>query len=589
MSYKSIYHGIIVFIAIVGATTTFAASPQWEPVVLDFTASDSIVWYNFPLQVTFSHEGSGTQITLDGYWDGENSWKVRFAPPLSGIWNWQSASSDNGLSGKNGTINVTPLTDAEKNNNANLRGHLKMSSDHRRLEYADGTPFFWLGDTNWHINDDRCGVTNRNFYTYVNNRKAKKFNTIQIQYFSRLHYNEGGYPIPGNTGAKSGNGTWHPINPEYFQYVDVRMDYLFQQGFVVAGHPRWISNDKITLTWARRTIHYLMARYGAYNTVWSLTGEYQFSRNNSYSLTPPYQWNQLGNYVQTINPYNHPVTIHPTFGSPNYITGQQFSDYSSSGEFHSSPWLDINWIQTYAWIEDVSESVYSDYLKTPIKPVISAEPAYESYISTPVVKQTYNHVDATLVRLQAWSAILCGAAGHTYGAVGIWQFYDPNHPQPGHSANNNGLPWYDQIEAEGGADMQHLRTFFDNSNFDWTALVPHRDWLRVNGSTPPWPHRTDFSPPHCAAQFDQTYIIYIPTGNRGKSIAIRQLNNNAYTAKWYNPRNGNFTNINNGPDGVDQWELPPRPDGNDWVLLLTAEKELPLTSPKKLRLRKVIF
>lgn len=587
MSCKPITLFLIATLVVIAAATAFAATPQWEPVVIGFTASDSFAWYTFPLQVTFTHGGSGTQLTLDGYYDGGNVWKVRFAPPLSGTWNWESTSSDSRLSNQRGTIDVTSPTAAELENNPNFHGHLKLSSDHRRLEYADGTQFFWLGDTNWHINDDRCGVTNGNFYTYVDDRKEKKFNLIQIQYFSRLHYNEGGYPVPDNTGDKPGNGDWNPINPDYFKYVDQRMDYLFKQGFVIAGHPRWISNDSITLTWARRIMQYLLARYGAYNTVWSLTGEYQFSRDNSHSLESPLQWDQLGNFVQTINPYDHPVTIHPTYGSPDYITGRQFSDYSSSGEFHTSSWLSINWIQTYAWVEDVSEAVYVDYLKSPTKPVISAEPAYESYVSTAWVKQVYGQIDAALTRLQAWSAILCGAAGHTYGAVGVWQFYAPDHPQPGYKVSNSDAPWYVQIEAEGAGNMQHLKALFDGSNFDWKALVPHRDWLRVNGSAPSWPSRNDFSPPHCLAQLGQTYVIYIPPGNNDKLLTITQLDNKSYESKWYNPRNGEFIPVSNRPINVSRWNLPALPDSQDWVFLLTAEKKSPLAPPERLRLKKV--
>jgi hypothetical protein len=550
--------------------TAFAGSRQWEPLVLDFTASKSILWYSFPLQVTFTNSNNKTQITMDGYWDGGNSWKVRFAPPKSGTWNWKSSSSDSGLNNKTGTINVTSPAPSDKNNNPNLCGHLEISSDSRRLEYADGTPFFWIGDTNWAINTARCGVKNRNFYTYVNNREKKKFNLIQIQFFSRQHYNEGGYPFPDNRGENPGNGDWHPINPSYFQYMDTRMDYLFEKGFVIAGHPSWLSETRITLTWAKRIMRYLMARYGAYNTVWSLTGEYQFSRNHSNSLNPPLEWNQFGNFVQTINKYGHPITIHPTYGAPGYISGKIFKDYSSSGEFHNSSWLGINWIQTYAYVEDVSESVYVDYQKTPVKPVIMSEPGYEFYPSSSYDRQVYNNIDGKLSRLQAWSAILCGAAGHTYGAWGVWQFYDPNHPQTGYSGRNAAL-WSTRLDAEGASDMQHLKAFFLSPDFDWTALVPNRNWLRVNGNKPSWPSRNDFSPPHLAAEYGKTYVVYVPSGNSRKTISITNLNSKPYQAKWFNPRNGQYTPVKNEPNEVNQWTLPALPSNNDWVLLLTVK------------------
>jgi hypothetical protein len=573
---------------IVLSKTAMADSLQWEPVVLPFTASENYNWYDFPLQVTFTHTESGSDIILDGYWDGgddSKSWKVRFSPPKSGDWNWKSSSSDSELDNREGTISVTQPNDSELENNPNLRGHLKTSSDNRRLEYADGTPFFWIGDTNWAITFHRCGVAanngdgiddiyepeygNNNFFTYVDNRKDKKFNLIQIQFFQRNYYNEGGYAFPENTGENPGNGNWAQINPYYFRYVDKRLDYLFKQGFVVAGHPTWLSKTRISLTWAKLIMKYLMARYGAYNTVWSLSGEYQFSRDDSDSLSPPDEWNQLGEYVHKINYYNHQVTIHPTYGEPS-----RFDDYSSSGEFHNSSWLGINWIQTFSHVEDVSESVNEDYKKNPVKPVIMAEPGYEFYQSR---DQRYSEIDGNLSRLQAWSSILCGAAGHTYGAWGVWQFYTSEHEQSGYNKKHEQHidHWENRIDAEGASHMQHLKTFFLSPDFDWTALEPHREWLEVNGSEPDWPGQDDFTPPHMAADNGKTYVVYIPSGNSENTITITNLNNNtAYQASWYNPQNGQYTyNIDDEPKGVDQWDLPSLPDNGDWILLLSAEED----------------
>src|SRR5258708_12667428 len=58
-------------------------------------------------------------------------------------------------------------------------GFLKVSADHRHLQYADGTPFFWLGDTWW------MGLCNRlawpdDFQKLAEDRRRKGFNVIQI-------------------------------------------------------------------------------------------------------------------------------------------------------------------------------------------------------------------------------------------------------------------------------------------------------------------------------------------------------------------------------------------------------------------------
>ena len=79
--------------------------------------------------------------------------------------------------------------------------------------------------------------------------------------------------------------------------------------------------------------------------------------------------------------------------------------------------------------------------------------------------------------------------------------------------------------------------------------------------------------PHCAAKPGETYVIYIPEGNKGKSIGIRNLADKSYKAQWFNPRDGSSSNIDAGdfalsPDG--KWNSPPMQDNEDWVLWLVS-------------------
>jgi Protein of unknown function (DUF4038) len=56
------------------------------------------------------------------------------------------------------------------------RGRLQVSDNGRYLQHADGTPFFWLGDTVWLLFQkmDRDEVR-----TYFENRKRKGFDVVQ--------------------------------------------------------------------------------------------------------------------------------------------------------------------------------------------------------------------------------------------------------------------------------------------------------------------------------------------------------------------------------------------------------------------------
>ena len=138
------------------------------------------------LEVTFTHVDSGKQITVEGFWDGEKTWRVRFAPDIVGIWNWISASSDAGLNGKSGSFECIAPTADQIAENPNYRGHIKVHPSGRYFVYADGTPFFWIADTIWSMNPRRCGLGDNAdgpFYIWLRNRKEKGFTVALSEFF----------------------------------------------------------------------------------------------------------------------------------------------------------------------------------------------------------------------------------------------------------------------------------------------------------------------------------------------------------------------------------------------------------------------
>src|SRR5690606_34251712 len=110
---------------------------------------------------------------------------------------------------------------------------------------------------------------------YLTGRREKGFNVVQMRYLSIAEPNEGGYPFEDNRTDGIGTGSFEELNPSYFRFLDRRFESAFQAGFVVAGHPEWLGRDvDITLADAKVLHRYLLARYGAYNVLWSLSGEF---------------------------------------------------------------------------------------------------------------------------------------------------------------------------------------------------------------------------------------------------------------------------------------------------------------------------
>jgi len=568
---------------------------QWAIADFTYQATQNCAWNSFPLAVTFSHP-DGTQIILDGFWDGGTTWKVRFTPPKTGDWTWVTTRRNCGIPLSSDVIHVTAPAAADISSNPNLRGHLKSSSTGRYFTYSDNTPFFWLGDTVWHVGDLQADL-NGDFTTWLNDSRSRGFTVAQLQLYSRITRNAGGYPFLTNTGQTT-NGDFSGLNPAYFQALDSKVGLIFTRGLVIAAHPTWFSDEPTTLDQTRNISRYLLARYGAYNLAWSLTGEYQYGYENanwdlcwnySSGLTNPAGSpntgclaNQLGAAVQTYNVYQHPVSVHPSSVEDSaraQVWGAQAIRQSSAPEFQARPWLTHNWLQTgrgLSKLDNVSVRVTDNYNLTPAKPVIHSEGFYEQAVSGSDVAGEYE------VRYQAWSAFLSGAAGHTYGADPLWRFYDPADPQQTGSSSNNGDTWATALSYPGRSDMSHLRGFF--TSLQWWNLTPHIAWLLVDGTTPSHlPTNSDQSWPFAAAHPDNTYVAYLPRSfSRTRRLDITNLNSRTYTARWFNPRDGSYQTIAAPPAAVSTWTLPARPTSDDWVLLLqSAAVSTPTPTPTR--------
>ncbi len=195
---------IVLILTSFGQKNAFAQT-VWVPLTLTFTASGSPSWLSFPLTATFTHS-SGTKVVVEGYWDGGKTWRVRFAPSKPGSWAWSTTSGDSGLGGKRGTFSAISPSSSQLSGNSNLRGHLRIASDRRTFTRADGTPFFYLGDTGWFFGGADLTAVKK----WVDDRKAKGFTVMQVSYVGVKDGNELGYPYTSSSGGTD-NGNYSLI------------------------------------------------------------------------------------------------------------------------------------------------------------------------------------------------------------------------------------------------------------------------------------------------------------------------------------------------------------------------------------------
>lgn len=152
-----------------------------------------------PLDVvlTAAFEGpGGRRVTVEGFFDGGRTWRVRFMPPAPGVWTCRTdCPADAGLHGREGRLEVAPA--AGENAIDRHGGILKVSGNRRYLTHTDGTPFFWLGDTWWFCPSDLVPIDSSNrpdiasmYKTLIDTRAEQGYSVVHMAFL-------GSFQTPG--------------------------------------------------------------------------------------------------------------------------------------------------------------------------------------------------------------------------------------------------------------------------------------------------------------------------------------------------------------------------------------------------------
>jgi hypothetical protein len=512
------------------------------------------------------------QWKIPAFWAGDKKWTVRFAPPTQGKYTYRvecSNKANSGLNGKEQTLSVA----AYNGNNPLLKhGFLRVSENKRYFEYADGTPFLWLGDTWW---KGLCGrITWEGFQELTADRKAKGYNVVQIigggpfpdePLFDERWKNEGGMPYEKD---------FEHLNPAYFDYADRRIKHLVENGIVPAivgawgWHTQMISNETIDDgkgKWFNRHWRYLIARYGAYPVIWIVAGE----------MRHPYL-NDVAKYVRENDPYKHLTAMHPP-GVPEMQSGRKVVKDESLVDFDFLQTAHNEWASAPITVSQVTMS----YSKTPPMPVVNGEVTYEWH---------KNQSRADLQRFMFWTCMLNGAAGHTYGAGGIWQM---NTEKVHGSTAYETVPWYVAMHYPGSTQLGLGKNLLEQ--YPWWRFEPHPEWVEPHSTTLLEPHadwydnhqrwaelKGRWDLPYAAGIPGEVRFIYIP-GNDSyqvKAPVVKRLEPNVrYRAFLFDPIWGRRFDLGviqsastDGAVPVNEYQPPQLPSPQDWVLVLERVK-----------------
>ena len=497
---------------------------------------------------------AGTNWRVPAFWGGGPQWRVRFAPPSAGRYSFNTICNqvnDCGLHNVSGELEITPY---EGSNELLLHGRLTVSTDRRHFAYEDGTPFFWLGDTWWMAFSSRMRWPEA-VYALADDRVRKGFSVVQLVagLFPDMEW---GDPRGGNDAGLPYNADLTEINPAYFDEADVKIRHLVESGLMpcIVGcwgyFFNWIGQEKIEKHW-----RYIVARWSAYPVVWCLCGEatyaYHMSETHEQdSLDQKTGWSEVGRYVRQIDPMQRLITIHPIDCGRDNISDDSVLDFEMLQTFH----LDHESIPVTA------RAMKVEYQRTPTMPVINGEVNYEG-----IMGGCYDNVQ----RACFWICMLSGAAGHTYGANGIWQVNEPGKPYgaSSHDTNWGSRPWNDAMDLPGSGHVGIGKSILEA--YPWWNFTPHQEWVQPAADEEnPWHN-------YAAGIPGQVRVIYVPRPVFwGQFIWISELETGIrYEAKLVNPSTGEPTPLGAvAPDADGKWPLPILPEMRDWLVILEAQE-----------------
>lgn len=421
------------------------------------------------VDVIFTREGRSWRVPT--FWRGGQEWTVRFAPPVPGTYRYHLVSTDGANQDLNGHEGQVTISSYKGVSELLRRGSLRVSANKRHFEHADGTPFYWLGDTWWLGLSDRLSW--EGFQKLTADRKAKGFTLIQV--VAGLVPIEQAPDDPGfcNEGGCVWGSDFQRINPKYFDYADRRIQWLLANDLmplIVGGWSPILARmgvKKMQQHW-----RYIIARYGAYPVLWAVGGEVidpppqmaeRMEANFQVWRSPG--WTEVARYVRSNDPYRHPLSAHenPSVFLP--LQEDSITDYVllQAGQGSSS------------LIPFSVAQLNLHYSRAAVKPVVQDEVGYEAHLNC--------HYE-DFQRNAFWLSMLNGAAGHSYGADATWGSYTSDKRL--HRYALSFRTWEEGMNLPGsyqvGLGAKLLR------QYRWWHFQPRPEWVTPRGITmlEPW-------------------------------------------------------------------------------------------------------
>ncbi|MBD3393857.1 MAG: DUF4038 domain-containing protein [Chitinivibrionales bacterium] len=287
---------------------------KWHCIDIEFPCGNIERPFEISLEAEFAGPGGAT-LTIPGFYNGDDTWVVRFAPTAEGEWRYRTAAGAQGLDKKEGALLCVPNTKPW------VHGKLVIDTDHpRHFVYEDGTRYFTIGfELDWLFALDLETGTLDKTSQIIDEVAGNGFNHIvmnvyahdvtwEIQGRGTPHdYSNPARFVFGGTNEEPDHSV---LNIAFFRHLDRVIAYL-QEKEIIAHLMVYVWNKRVN--WPEkgsladdRYLDYVVARYQAFsNLVWDVSKE---------ALTYDYCGQDYitnrGRRIRARDAYNRLLTVH---------------------------------------------------------------------------------------------------------------------------------------------------------------------------------------------------------------------------------------------------------------------------------------
>ena len=370
-------------IAVTALAGAAGATERWGVWEESWQCPDSANPYT---EVTFSATFSqdGREIEVPGFWDGGNSYRLRFSPPSAGSWRYVTRSNRPQLDNRRGAFEAASPSPGN-------HGPVEVFETYH-LRYADGTPYHQFGTTCYawvHQTEDLQAQT-------LKTLAASPFNKIRFCVFPKSYtYNQNEPAFFAFQKKADGKFDFNRPDPEFWRRFERRVLDLQALGIeadLILWHPydRW-GFSEMSKEQDDRYLRYCVARLSACRNVWwSLANEFDLmapnAMKNHRGNKEMSDWDRFFQILASEDPHRRLRSIHNCRG---------FYD-------HTRPWVTHASLQT----SDMNKGV--TFRSQFRKPVIYDECKYEGDIP-----QGWGNIDARTMTMRFWLGTLSGCyVGH---------------------------------------------------------------------------------------------------------------------------------------------------------------------------------